>query len=734
MKMSQSTNNKQPFRKYMQEKLAITVLVMMLALIALTVILYTMVQNKNEDYTQVVLSHQDYDSRTIPYRRGDIVDRNGSYLATSEKVYTLILDPKQMYEDEKKECVEPTIALLTELFGFDAEDLRSTITGKKDSSYIRYKKQMTFEEKEQFETESKARNEAFTKNSEQKKILGVWFEDEYRRVYPNGSTACNVIGFAQKDGSAGSGGIEQYYNSSLVGNNGREYGYLTSDSNLERVIKPAQNGNTVVSTIDLNIQKICEKYIDEWQAGIGSNVAAAIVMDPKTGEILAMDTSTRYDLNNPYDLSGYYSQEEINAMDDKAKSEAWYKMWRNFCVNDTYEPGSPQKAFTVAGAMEENIINGSETFQCNGFLSIGGHDIHCVSRIVGHGPTTVMQGLMKSCNVVMMNISRMEGVDIFAKYQSIFGFGQKTGIDLPGEADAASLIYTAENMKSADLATNSFGQNYNCTMIQMAAAYASMINGGSYYQPHVVKQILNEQGSVVDKKEPLLVRETISKETSDYINEALYQTVSGEGGTAGAAAVEGYEIAGKTGTAEKYPRAANNYLVDLLESEGAEAVVPDLLDFLLYCFYNQNFKVEKLGFEKKKATTANLGIKALEWFRAPATEAFAASKHFTPPAKIQDLGKMASDIVSLGNQTGEGWFLTGEMLELIHSGAPNIVCTQPFACLPNHVVGKGVIKELRRRYPESNIVAIDFDPGASEVNQLNRLKLMLSTANKNLNK
>ena len=564
MKTSQSTNNKQPFRKYMQEKLAITVLVMMLALIALTVILYTMVQNKNEDYTQVVLSHQDYDSRTIPYRRGDIVDRNGSYLATSEKVYTLILDPKQMYEDDKKECVEPTIALLTELFGFDAEDLRSTITGKKDSSYIRYKKQMTFEEKEQFETESKARNEAFTKNREQKKILGVWFEDEYRRVYPNGSTACNVIGFAQKDGSAGSGGIEQYYNSSLVGNNGREYGYLTADSNLERVIKPAQNGNTVVSTIDLNIQKICEKYIDEWQAGIGSNVAAAIVMDPKTGEILAMDTSTRYDLNNPYDLSGCYSQEEINAMDDKAKSEAWYKMWRNFCVNDTYEPGSPQKAFTVAGAMEENIINGNETFQCNGFLSIGGHDIHCVSRIVGHGPTTVMQGLMKSCNVVMMNISRMEGVDIFAKYQSIFGFGQKTGIDLPGEADAASLIYTAENMKSADLATNSFGQNYNCTMIQMAAAYASMINGGSYYQPHVVKQILNEQGSVVDKKEPLLVRETISKETSDYINEALYQTVSGEGGTAGAAAVEGYEIAGKTGTAEKYPRSANNYLVSFI--------------------------------------------------------------------------------------------------------------------------------------------------------------------------
>ena len=182
----------------------------------------------------------------------------------------------------------------------------------------------------------------------------------------------------------------------------------------------------------------------------------------------------------------------------------------------------------------------------------------------------------------------------------------------------------------------------------------------------------------------------------------------------------------------KFLPAANNHLVDLLENEGAEAVVPDLLDFLNYCFYNQTFKVEKLGFAKKQKMLGNLGIKAIEWLRAPATEAFKKSKHFAPPAKIEDLGKMACEIVSLGNQTGEGWFLTGEMLELIHSGASNIVCTQPFACLPNHVVGKGVIKELRRRYPQANIVAIDYDPGASEVNQLNRIKLMLSTANKNL--
>ena len=182
----------------------------------------------------------------------------------------------------------------------------------------------------------------------------------------------------------------------------------------------------------------------------------------------------------------------------------------------------------------------------------------------------------------------------------------------------------------------------------------------------------------------------------------------------------------------KFSPTANNYLVDLLEQEGAEAVVPDLLDFFLYCFYNSNFKAEKLGMSKKTAFLCNIGIKFLEWFRKPATDAFKASKHFDAPAEISKLADMAKEIVSLGNQTGEGWFLTGEMLELIHNGAPNIVCTQPFACLPNHVVGKGVIKELRRRYPKANIVAIDYDPGASEVNQLNRIKLMLSTANKHL--
>ena len=185
----------------------------------------------------------------------------------------------------------------------------------------------------------------------------------------------------------------------------------------------------------------------------------------------------------------------------------------------------------------------------------------------------------------------------------------------------------------------------------------------------------------------------------------------------------------------KFSPAGNNHLVELLEAEGAEAVVPDLMDFMLYCFYNQIYKAENLGTSKKAARISALGIWAIEHLlRGAATKEFKRSRHFTPPTPIREIVSFAEPIVSIGNQTGEGWFLTGEMVELIHDDVPNIVCAQPFGCLPNHVVGKGVVKALRKSYPQSNIVAIDYDPGASEVNQLNRIKLMLSTAQRNLGK
>lgn len=562
MKTSQngSKNKKRVLTGYMQEKLAVTVLVITLALIGLVAVLYQLIDEKSEDYTQIVLNqHSSFDSRTIPYRRGDIVDRNGTYLATSEKVYNLIIDPNQINQDQSK-YLDATVSALCEVFGYDRQDILDVIQNNSESYYIRYARQLSAEQKEAFEELQTSFNSENLKKRKDERIKGVWFEDEYRRFYPYDSLACNIVGFSYDNGQQGSGGIEQYYNSVLTGTNGREYGYLDSESNMETVIKSAENGHTIVSTIDVNIQKIVEKYIDEWMDGIGSETAAVLVMDPNNGEILAMSSNRRFDLNNPRDLSVMYTEEEIAAMTDEEKSDAWNKMWRNFAVSDSYEPGSPAKPLTVAACMEEGVINKNTTFVCDGGQHVGGYKIRCVSRL-GHGTIDVTKSIMKSCNDAMMQMAASLGIEKFAEYQSVFGLGQKTGIDLPGEADTSSLIFSADRMGPTDLACNSFGQSYNCTMVQMAAALSSVINGGSYYEPHVVKQILNDQGAVVKKVEPNLVRETISQATSDFLVEAMFQTVDSEEGTGKGARVEGYKVGGKTGTAQKLPRSANNYLL-----------------------------------------------------------------------------------------------------------------------------------------------------------------------------
>lgn len=589
MKASRNTN-KRVFTKTMQEKLAITVLVITLALFALVMVLYNLIKHNQEDYNQIVLEHQNYSSQILPYRRGEIMDRNGTYLAVSEQVYNLIIDPKVILSDKDK-YLTTTVSVLSQTFGYNTEELIKLINENEAKSYINYEKQITQEQKEAFE----ANSEAAQGTSSKQKVAGVWFEPQYKRVYPYGTLASTVIGFSYDNGAKGMNGIEQYYNDQLTGINGREYGYLNEETNLERVIKEAENGRTIVSTIDINLQKIAEKYIDEWEAGIGSKMSAAIVMNPQNGEILAMATKNRYDLNDPRNLEGQFTDEEIRAMgrleavdDYKRKNRdrdltiteeevsqhyseeeiyslgqqvAWNKIWRNFCVSDSFEPGSPSKIFTVAAAMEEGYITGNESIECEGVLEVGGHQIHCVNRN-GHGSLTITESLMESCNVVMMRLASMTGGRRFSKYQEIFGFGQKTNIDLPGEADTSTLIYQADQMRSSNLATNSFGQNFNCTMVQMAAAFASVINGGSYYEPHVVKQILNDQGSVVKKIEPVLVRETVSEGTAAFLKTALEKTVSE--GTGKAAQVEGYAVGGKTGTAEKYPRSAENYLVSFI--------------------------------------------------------------------------------------------------------------------------------------------------------------------------
>ena len=650
----------------MKEKLAVTVLVTTLALFGLVVVLYRMIKDKNEDYTQIVLNqHSSYDSRTIPYRRGDIVDRNGTYLATSEKVYNLILDPNQINQD-KENYLEPTVSALCEVFGYDRADILATISANENSYYVPYEKQISADKKEEFETKKKELNDAYAKSKEDsgKKIKGVWFEDEYRRFYPYNTLACNVVGFSYDNGKQGSGGIEQYYNDQLTGTNGREYGYLDDEFNMEKVIKSAENGNTIVSTIDVNIQRIVEKYIDEWMSGIGSKTAAVIAMDPRNGEILAMSSNRRFDLNNPRDLSYAYSQDEISAMTDEGRMDAWNQMWRNFGVNDTYEPGSPAKPMTVAAGLEEGVISQNDTFLCDGGQDVGGYRIKC-SNIYGHGILTLEQSLMKSCNDAMMQIAAKLGVQRFAKYQKLFGMGQKTGIDLPGEA--YGLIYNADNMGPTDLAVNSFGQSYNSTMIQMAAAFASVINGGSYYEPHVVKQILNDQGSVVKKIEPNLVRETVSQSTSDFIRHALFMTVDDEEGTGKAGRVAGYKVGGKTGTAEKLPRSAHNYLVSFCGFAPADD--PQLLMYVVIDTPNLP------GKEQAHSTFATEVFQKIMAEALPYLNVFPDTDTMTEDAGLTDQSEGITNNNEGGLEPGTGE--TGAETEASTDAEGNVIQTEP---------------------------------------------------------
>lgn len=559
------------FSKKMQKKLVVLFVIIALLLLGLIVRLMYIEHTSGKKYEKKVLSQQKYDSTVIPYQRGNITDCKGTILATSVDVYNVILDCKVLNSDSAD--IDPTIdALITCFPQLNETDLRNLITDKPKSQYNVLAKKLSYEEIRAFEDMQAAEKEASDKKSgdaEKKgKINGVWFEKEYQREYPYGSLASAVVGFTTS-GNLGMNGVENSYNSVLNGTNGREYGYLNSDSNFEKTVIDAQNGNDVTLTIDANIQKIVEdkiaafeeEYRDAAREGAGSKHVGVIVMNPQNAEVLAMANYPNYDSSNPRDLSAYYTQEEIDAMDDDAELDALNQLWSNFCITYTYEPGSTVKPFTVACGLDTGTLDPNRTFICDGYETISGHDIHCVNTS-GHGLETVEDALKNSCNDALMQMSYDIGPENFSKYQQIFGFGTKTNIDLPGEARTDSLIYTEDQLSTINLATNSFGQNFNVTMIQVASAFCSIINGGNYYQPHVVKKITDENGNVIQEDNGTLLKKTVSSSTSELLKQYLYATVSD--GTGKYAKVPGYSMGGKTGTAQKLPRGQGNYLVSFI--------------------------------------------------------------------------------------------------------------------------------------------------------------------------
>ena len=561
------TKKKRPVKKFdrkMRAKLMALFSVLVLVLCGLIGRLTYIEYTSGEKYKKKVLSLQSYDSKTIPYQRGDIMDASGTVLATSVAVYNVILDCSVM--TDKEDYIEPTIRALVDCFpNLSREDLESYAKEDKDSKYIVLAKKLTYDEIQPFinlvdQVDEKG-------NKVNPNIKGVWFEKEYQRTYPYGTLAASVIGFTSS-GNVGTSGLENYYDDTLNGVNGREYGYLNSDNDFEKTVIPAQDGNTLVCSIDANIQSIVEEkilefneaYRDNYREGAGSENTAVIIMEPDTGRILAMADYPVFDPNNPRDLSLYYTEDEIEAMTDEETLNILNGLWQNYCVTGTYEPGSVQKPFTVASGLETGTVNGGMTFECDGGEQFD-RWVSCVNRN-GHGTETVEGALMDSCNDALMQMSYRIGAENFLEYQSIFGFGQKTGIDLPGEANTSTLIYTLDNMKPIDLATNSFGQNYNCTMIQITSAFASLINGGTYYQPQVVEKITDASGNTISVSEPKVIKQTVSESTSAQLKEYLLHVVSD--GTGGTAKVDGYSMGGKTGTAQKLPRGNGKYLVSFM--------------------------------------------------------------------------------------------------------------------------------------------------------------------------
>ena len=562
-------------------------LVLFLVVVALFIILiyrlFTITMDNGDSYRKQILSQQRYDSTVIPYKRGSILDRNGNILASSEKVYNVILDSHSL--NETPDAVETSFSALRSELGIDTTKAREYFEANKETSYYYVvAKRKTYDE---------VLGLRELLNDPESGVKGIWFEDEYKRMYPGGSLACDVIGYTTSD-NVGLYGLEEYYDDVLSGKSGREYGFMNDEGSLERTTISPEDGNTIVTTIDANIQSMVEKHLKKFneeyannaRTGNGANNVGCIIMDVNSGEVLAMASYPDYDLNNVRDTSRLIgmpmldekgkravdeetgtklviTEENVGTLEGDALYMNFNSLWKNFCISDAYEPGSVSKPLTVASGIECGAINGNESYNCEGVLEVGGHKIHCHNRY-GDGILTVTEGIERSCNVCMMYVAQAMGVRNFTKFQHIFNMGLKTNIDLAGEARTDTLIYSADNMNSSELATCSFGQGYNCTMIQMISAFCSLINGGSYYEPHMVKKVVNSSGATVQNVDPRLLKHTISEETSQRIIEMCNTVVTGEYGTGKTARPAGYMIGGKTGTAQTLPRGNGEYVVSFM--------------------------------------------------------------------------------------------------------------------------------------------------------------------------
>lgn len=528
-------------------RLFVMLIVMILCLIGLIYRISYIKYVYGSEYEKKVLSQRhnyDYD---IPALRGAILDRNSNVLAMSKRVYNVIYDVPIILKS-KQDVRKQTIEYVSEELKLEKSLLEGYLETDKDNHYKIIKYGIPMELGKKIDKEIKIG-----------KISGIWLEEDAERNYLYNELGAQVIGFYGNN--EGHWGIEEKYNEFLQGKKGRKFiVYGDSSFGTEEYVEP-KNGDTLVLSIDQIIQQYVEKTLLKYAEQQEVKKATAIVMNPQTGEILAMANYPTFDLNNPMKVVGDSSYDKLN---NSQKYSAIQSIWRNSAISDTYEPGSTFKPLLVAAALEENIITNEDKFICNGYVNVYGTIIHCWKRS-GHGEQTLEQTLANSCNMAMIEIAEKLGKSSFVDYQKYFGIGQNTNIDLLGEASAQNLMYDKDQIGPVELATSSFGQSFNVTPIQMISSFSAVINGGNVLEPYIVKQIINDDNRVTYEKETTILRKVISKETSDLVKQYLRAVVNE--GTAKKAKIKGYDIGGKTGTAqkvEKGKRVDDKYVVSFV--------------------------------------------------------------------------------------------------------------------------------------------------------------------------
>ena len=479
---------------------------------------------------------------TVSAKRGTIYDANGNVLAESASVWQVVMSPVNFKNDKQRQAAAKG---LSEIFDLEYNDVLDDT--KQQSHYVVVKRRIESDERE------KVLELIDTLKKDYSCSGVIQLLDDYKRYYPKNSLASSVIGFTGSD-DQGLEGIEYEYDSYLSGTPGR----IITAQNARGTDMPfryeqnveSEDGNNVYLTIDETIQSICEKYM---QKGVEDNnvlnKGVCIAMDVNTGAILAMVTTDGYDLNNPYELSAKDKKKIKSTAKSKqaeAESAALSNMWRNKAVADTYMPGSVFKMCVASAALEENLVNEKTSFTCTGSISVEGETIHC-SNISGHGTQNFVEVISNSCNPAFIQIGQMLGAGKFRQYYQGFGFSDKTGIDLPGEAEDS--FWKEGKMGGVDLAVASFGQNFTITPIQMITACAAVSNGGYVVQPHVVSKITDSKGNVIKSVDKKVKRQVISDDTSKKMNEYLEYNTERQGAAAGY--ISGYKVAGKTGTTEK---------------------------------------------------------------------------------------------------------------------------------------------------------------------------------------